>query len=420
MTGSRRTQLAFVILCCALLSGVCERARARHDGALELVHQHLRERGASEVTEVLRTFLFDGETTVHEATLSRDGCVAFFALGTGEVRDVDLAIFTRSGHPLAEDVAQSPYAYARVCGARGLRLYVSATLYAGRGELVLLRVEDAPRGIDRLPEAIQVAVSAGGRAEQVRSVGSAADDLLADLKLEQVEKSLVALGYRAVGTAGMLELRAGNAEGKVYLEAGRCYRIVSHVPVSRGVALEVTTPSGRRRETRAAHDDRADVAVCTEEAGFYVLHIQARPMRGVVVTRVFEHPAVRDPTVRALGDARALAWGEADTVAAARGFRLAPLGEAYVENSVPHTWPVSLEAGHCYAFAVIAEGGASAVDIRLVSGRGTLMARNEGRRGLPLVFACASGNERARLVLRARGREGTVAVWSGKNLVAAP
>jgi hypothetical protein len=190
--------------------------------------------------------------------------------------------------------------------------------------------------------------------------------------------------------------------------------------MSRGLVLELTGPDGRTREARTSQDDRVDVAVCTRQAGWHALHVQARLLRGVVTTRVFEHPGVRDADVVSLGDARALAWAEADTVASARGFRLSSLGEAYVEGSVPHSWPVALEAGHCYALAVVSEGGASAVDVRLVSESGLLLARNEGRRGVPLVFACIARGERARLVLRARMREGTVSVWAGKTRVGDP
>jgi hypothetical protein len=96
---------------------------------------------------------------------------------------------------------------------------------------------------------------------------------------------------------------------------------------------------------------------------------------------------------------------------------------------------------------VAAEGGATAVDLRLVGSDGVLLARNEGRRGVPMVFHCveARGHAReqestargparehegtardpareqpARLVLRSRGRDGTVSLWRGQAPLARP
>ncbi len=420
--------LRWLLVC--VLTAACARSvhaeASRSDGAvtsglLPLIEQHLRAQGATRVSEIARAFLFEGQASVHEVRLERRECVGFLALGTGEVRDVDLAIHTRAGQPLAEDLAQQPMAYARVCGSPGLMMYVSATMYAGRGELMLFRVEHAPRGVERLPEAIQFAVSAGGRAEQTRGVGGAPDELMLDLRLEQAEGALRELGYRAYGRASALELRAGAAEGALILEAQRCYRVVAYVPVSRGVLFDVRapSPSERRWDARTAHDERVELPLCTDVAGVYSVRVQARPMRGVVILRAFEHEAAATPVIRALGAARALTWAEANVVAQARGFELMPLGEAWAESATPHTWPVSLEAGSCYAFAAIAEGGAQAVDVRLVNADGVLVARNEGRRHVPLLFTCASRDEVAKLVLRARGRDGAVSMWWAQNQVPA-
>jgi hypothetical protein len=305
------------------------RAASAEGDPVALARRHLLAQGAREVREVSRTFLFEGQASVHDAQLEQDECVGFLALGIGEVRDVDLAIYARGGQPLAEDVAQQPFAYARVCGARGLPLYVDATLYAGRGELVLLRVDGGPRGVDRLPDEIAFAVSAGGRAEQTRAVGAALDEFALDLKLEQAERTLAALGYRPFGHPIPMELHAGTASGALRLEADHCYQVVAYVPVSRGVALDVTAPDGTKREQRTAHEERVDLPLCAKLSGVYELRVQARPMRGVAVVRAFEHPGVHDPRIVALGDAQALAWAEADQAARARGFKLQLLGEAW-------------------------------------------------------------------------------------------
>jgi hypothetical protein len=410
-----RLGLLWGLAAAALLPRAVSAEDALVSDPVALVRRHLLAQGASDVHEVARSFLFEGQASVHEAELERDQCVAFLALGIGEVRDVDVTLYARSGHPLADDLAQQPYAYARVCGKRGLAFYVDVTLRGGRGEVVLLRVSDAPRGVDRLPQEIRFAVSSGGRAERVRAVGAAPDELVLDLKLDQAARALAPLGYRAFAAATAMEVRAGTSEGALHLEGGRCYRIVAYVPVSRGVAFELTGPDGRKWDTRTAHDDRVDLPVCAQASGNYELRVQSRPMRSVAIVRAFEHPGASAPEIVALGDARALAWAEADVVARSRGFQLSPLGEAWVENSVAQHWPVTLEPGYCYVFAVATEDGAAGLDLRLVGQDGLLLARNEGRRGVPLVFACARGQERAHLMLRARGQDGLMSVWSGKT-----
>lgn len=385
------------------------------EGVNASIVQHLQARGATEVSEVARHFLFEGQSTSHAQRLREDGCVAYLALGLGAVRDVDLGLYTRAGQLIAQDVAIAPYAYARVCGAAGLDIYASATLYAGRGQLQLLRIEQAPRELGRLPDSLPLAVSAGGRLEELRSVGSAIDDLSSEGALAYEERSHAVLGYVPAGAPQVLELRAGNARGQLLLLAGRCYRVALHVPMSRGVALELEGPGGQRWTARSSGENRTSAAVCAPEDGVYAVRAQARPLRGVALLRAFEHPAADLARARQLGDASALAVAEAEYVAAARGLELAPLGHAWVEGGAPLTWSLPLSGPGCYALAVVSEVGAAAVDVRLSDEQGVLLAHNEGRRGVPMVFFCSQGSGPVRLLLKARGPDIRVSVWLGQR-----
>jgi hypothetical protein len=58
------------------------------------------------------------------------------------------------------------------------------------------------------------------------------------------------------------------------------------------------------------------------------------------------------------------------------------------------------------------------VDVRLIDANGVLIARNEGRRKVPLLFTCARQDETMRLVLRSRGQDGAVSVWMAQNQIA--
>ncbi|MDB4988739.1 MAG: hypothetical protein JWN04_3917 [Myxococcaceae bacterium] len=379
------------------------------------VTRHLRERGATEVTEVARAFLFEGQATAAEQHLVRADCVAYLALGVGEVRDVDLALYTRSGQVIAEDAGVAPFAYARACGAAGLDLYASASLYAGRGELVLLRVMHAPRELGRLPSSVPFAVAPGGRLEELRAVGAASDDLSPESALLQEERAQAALGYTPVGAAQVLELRAGLARGQLLLRAAHCYRVMGVVPFSRGVAIELEGNAGGRWSTRSVAEDRSALALCAPSDGSYAVRLQARPLRGVALLRVFEHKTADPALARESGEASALAIAEAKHVAAQRGLVLAQLGSAWIEGSTPLVWSLAIERPGCYAFAAVSEVGAAAIDVRLTNASGRLLAHNEGRRGVPMVFTCAREAGSVRLVMKARGPDLRVSLWRGES-----
>lgn len=403
---------ARVLVCVALLLlALHHRARAAEPSS-ELVRTHFRARGAASVVELTRSFLFEGQSLSRAETLQGDGCVGFFALGLGEVRDVDVGLYTRAGQRVAEDIAAAPYAYARVCGTRGLELYVSATLYAGRGQLVLFRVEGAPRELGRLPK-LPLAVAAGGRLEELRSVGAAADELSAETTLLQEERASLAVGYLPAGPPRALEVRAGAARGQLLLRAGRCYRVSAIVPFSRGIALEVEDAGATRWSSQASAEERATLALCALRDGAHEVRVQARTMRGSALVRAFEHTRVQAERVRELGPAIALGIAEAEYVARARGFELSLLGSAWVEGGAPLVWPLSLERAGCYALAAVSEIGAAAVDLRLTDGNGVLIAHNEGRRGVPMLFACVREPATVRLMLKARGPDLRVSVWRG-------
>jgi hypothetical protein len=213
----------------------------------------------------------------------------------------------------------------------------------------------------------------------------------------------------------MLELRAGNARGQLLLRAGQCYRVGLTVPLSRGVALELQGPRGERWTARTGGDDRTAVAICPPEDAAYVVRVQARPLRGLALVRAFVHPGADPSRARELGDASTLAVAEAEFVAGARGLRLVPLGQAWVESGAPLAWSLPLAEPGCHSLAVISEVGSAAVDVRLSDPSGVLLAHNEGRRGVPMVFFCTRGGGPVRLMLKARGQDLRVSVWLGQS-----
>jgi hypothetical protein len=185
--------------------------------------------------------------------------------------------------------------------------------------------------------------------------------------------------------------------------------------MSRGVGLEIEGPESSHWSTRSNGEDRTSLALCPRSDAAYEVRVQARPMRGMALLRAFEHREVEPAQAREQGEASVLAVAEAQHVARARGLALVQLGSAWVESSAPLVWPLAVERPGCYAVAVVSEVGSAAVDVRLTDADGVLIAHNEGRRGVPMVFACAREAGPVRLLLKARGPDLRVSVWLGQN-----
>jgi hypothetical protein len=418
--GRERAALRFVpaaLALLALLAPIHARALdASRSEALAQVKSHLEARGARDVREVLRDFLFEGESRVHELAAARGGCVGLLALGLGEVRDVDLSLHTVAGQALAEDTAVAPYAYVRACVAANVPLLASVQLYAGRGELVLFAMQEAPRELGRFAEGIPLAMPPGGGIEALRTIGGVPDESPFEGPMLAEERELAELGYVAPGPVVPLLLRGGQATSALVLEAGRCYQVVVLVPFARGVAIKVEAPDGTSWDGRMPAADRAAAFLCTERTGGeFQLRVESRVLRSVALVRAFEHPDVDPRDHESLGAARALGVAEARHVARARGLRVERVGEAWVESAVPLSWPVTLQAGRCYAVWALGERGLASVDVRLVDGAGVLVARTEGPPHGASVFHCASKGGGHRLVLRPRGQDGIVSVWLGST-----
>lgn len=379
----------------------------------ELVARWLEQSGAKRSSEVDRTFLVEGEHRAWPEHRSTAGCVGYLAVGRGEIRDVDLSLHAVGGQVLDEDLGVAPYAYVRACVAEGVDLVVNASMYSGRGELLITRVEDAPRGLRLPPRELALAVAAGGRLEPTREIGRGPDQPSLLTTLTQEEQTLALAGYAAAGPPSTLDVRGGSALGPVLLSEGHCYRVMVRVPLVRGLALELLGPDGSRVELRQPMDEQASLAVCARVSGTYVVRISVRPLRAIALVRAFEHPDAIPEPGRDAGEL--LRTAEARFALSARGFDSRSLGQAWVEGDLSAVLPVSVQEGQCYALAVVTAEDGPIIDIRLTDERGRVVSRDEGRGHVPVVFHCAASSGALRLVVQSRGRSGRIAAWLGSE-----
>lgn len=377
-----------------------------------LIADHFGRAGAGAELLLGRQFLFEGQALVRSVRFERAGCHAAFAWGGVGLRDVDLGIYSQAGQPLSEDRGATPYGYARVCAAAGVTLFVSAQAYAGRGELSLFWVTDAPRMLGRLPEQLPLAVVSGGRVSATRAVGVEAAELSVEAPLLHDERQLAQAGYVALGPPSLLEVRAGLAEGALFLPAQRCFRVVAFVPGARGILFELES-AGQHREARGPDAELLRMSLCQEEAKPVSVRVRTRALRSLAVVRVFEHPGATPADAARYGEERALLLAEARRAAESRGFRLRHLGEAWSEPGVSLSWPVA-EARGCLMVAALPDTGPEP-ELLLTDTSGSVLARNEGRHGISTVFGCAPAGRQLQVLVRGHGGAGPVSLWLGQG-----
>jgi hypothetical protein len=310
---------------------------------------------------------------------------------------------------LAEDRGATPFGYARLCGAAGLPLYVSAQAYAGRGELALFLIEQAPRELGRLPEALPMAVAPGGIASTPRVIGGEEAELSFEAPLLHEERTLADAGYLAIGPSSLIDVRGGLAQGTLLLRGGRCFKVVTFVPGARGLLAEVEGPM-QTRDARSPDAELLRIALCTEADGAYVVRVRTRAMRSLALVRVFEQPLARPDDAARYGEERALLLGEARTLTSERGLELSALGEVWLEGGGKLAWPVDASANRCLLLLALPERGTE-TELRLVDGEGVVLASNEGRHGLPSVYTCPRKDQKLRVLLHGRGVPGPVSLW---------
>jgi len=398
---------ALGIVALLALNAVAGRASAADAVTVE-VARYLKGRGAGEVTLIEQRFLFEGQARALEVSTRAPGCLGFFVIGLGEVRDVDLVLYTVSGLPLDEDVGAAPYAYVRACAEGNEPLVLGISLYAGRGELSIFRVESAPRELGRLPTSIPVAVVAGGLLEPPQAVGESVDEGSMVSLLAAEENGLAGLGYIALGPPELVDLRGGAAAVAPLWIEGHCYRVVVHAPGLRGVSVDIAAEDGGASAMREAGRENVTLPYCARRSGPHPVRVRSAIGSGLSVLRIFEHPQAKPD----LDPAIALAAAEIAHQLEERGFAATHLGDAWIEGRESSRFAAPMVAGECYAAAA---GGAqpTPLDLRLIDPEGRVVSRTEGRSGVPLVYACASKTGVHQVMLTSRGRDQRVAVWLG-------
>lgn len=359
-----------------------------------------------------RAFLAEGQGRAWEFQVDK-GCVGFLAFGRGQVRDVDLALHSTGGLALDEDETVAPYAYVRTCTERAATLYVAARMFSGQGELLLLRVNDAPTALGVLPDALSLAAAPGGRLEPPRDVGPSTRPVTAANRLEATASRLQQLGYRWANVARELRLYQGSAATSVPLEAGRCYLLVAAAAAGTTLLLEAVGPFESQWMARGLGGD-ATLAICGRNNAEYGIRVRSRPGRTAVRLSLFEHPLARIEPGAQVEDGAELARAEARHRLAALGMQTRALGDAWAEPGTNLIWPLKVDKPGCYAVVAVTPRQ-SRVDLRLTDDQGRLLARDDGRARAPTVYFCTEHKGPFRASIRSSTRPQRVTLVLGEG-----
>lgn len=407
-----------------LLASGAGRARAdeRVDALAECVAPSVAAARASGATVSGRpwvAFLREGESTTRSVRLPTAGCYGFLGVGHRRVRDLDLYVHTESGMQLTRDVEIDAHPYVRYCGAEGLRLFVTARMVAGQGELRVTTFANAPPSIPDVERLLAGCAAGGGSVGESVDVGPEPPQATVTQALDALTIRLAALGYRRSGAPVLAQVQAMNRDRRtVHLDGGSCYAIAAVGGTGAvDVDLALLTPEGRPISQDNARDRDALVKVCP--ALSVDMQAEVRIYRGGgdygLQTFVLDEPPVAARPIGVEGGAR-IGYAEVTAQLARRGMDVQPLAWGSLVPGETLAMPVTLDGGQCYAIAGVATSDLAGgdLDLTVTDADGSLVAWDLGAGSTPIAYTCPSATAVLRAVGRVYGAAGRYLVLIGR------
>jgi hypothetical protein len=385
--------------------------------------------GAGPLSVVAAGEAFEGERMGAFVDVPADACLLAYARGSSSVDDLDVAVFSDEGTPLAVDEAPDAHPTVLLCPPHPDRVYVAAHTASGEG-LVAIAAQLVPR--DRAG-AVGRALGARGSVGEGPRPADAWPGL--DDAVRAHRSALGGVWEESRKVALSVDSRAATFVA-LPLDADKCADVVV-VPGEEISLLDVELLDGDGRVLARAHEGGRvrTMTVCSPIATSASLAIRPHVGRGLAAV-VLSHG--RGEIARDLSARPEVAWiAPARSVDAMRDERNAELKKRGYDAptlttngslqlarrvSIPiDTKPIA--AGSCARIDVVAGAPLALVDATLWDDRGALVAQGEGASSVTL-FACARGA--LRLDLETRGRPGPFSVvvrperWKDASFTAQP
>jgi hypothetical protein len=378
-------------------------------GLLEDLPTRVQNAGAGPVSIVAAGEAYEGERLGAFVDVPADACLLVYARASRSVDDLDVAVFSDEGTPLAIDEAPDAHPTTMLCPPHPDRVYVAAHTASGEG-LVAVAAQLVPKA-----SAFAVGRVAGARGSTGEGPRPADSWPGLDEMVREHRKALGGAWEETRKVALSVDARAPTLTALV-LGADECADAV--VFPSEDVALldvEVQDDDGRTIARARESGKARTVTLCSPLAISGSLAIRPHVGRGlaaVVIARARGEVA-RDLTARP-----EIAWvAPAESLDAARSHKndaLAKLG--YEASSSTTNGALALgrrtsltidtraiPARGCARIDVVGGAPLAYVDATLWTDTGKFVAAAEGASGVTL-FACTHGA--LRLDLETRGRPG--------------
>ncbi len=378
-------------------------------GLLEDLPARVQSAGAGPVSIVAAGEAYEGERLGAFVDVPADACLLAYARASKSVDDLDVAVFSDEGTPLAIDEAPDAHPTTMLCPPHPDRVYVAAHTASGEG-LVAVAAQLVPK-----LNASAVGRVAGARGSTGEGPRPADSWPGLDEMVREHRKALGGAWEETRKVALSVDARAPTLTALV-LGADECADAV--VFPSEDVALldvEVLDDDGRTIARARESGKARTVTLCSPIAITGSLAIRPHVGRGlaaVVIARAHGEVA-RDLTARP-----EIAWvAPAESVDAARSRRndaLAKLGYDAPSTTTNGTLALGrrtsltidtrvVPARGCARIDVVAGAPLAYVDATLWTDAGRFVGAAEGANGVTL-FACTHGS--LRLDLETRGRPG--------------
>ncbi len=369
--------------------------------------------GAGPLSVVAAGEAYEGERMGAFVDVPADACLLSYARGSSSVDDLDVAVFSDEGTPLAVDEAPDAHPTVLLCPPHPDRVYVAAHTASGEG-LVAVAAQLVPRDKAAVVGRALGARGSVGEGPRPADAWPGLDDTV---RAHRATLGGVWEDFRKVALS--VDSRAPTYVA-MPLEADKCIDIVV-VPGDEVSLLDVEALDGEGRVLARAREGgrmRA-LTLCSPVAMSGTLAIRPHVGRGLAAV-VLAHG--RGEIARDLSTRPEIAWAApARGIDATRSDRNAELSKRGYDApmltlngtlplgrrvSVPIDTKV-IPAGACARIDVVAGAPLALVDASLWDDAGALVASDEGASSVTL-FACARGA--LRLDLETRGRPGPFSV----------
>ncbi|MBK8169214.1 MAG: hypothetical protein IPK60_02580 [Sandaracinaceae bacterium] len=232
--------------------------------------------GFRPTTDESRGFLVGGENTTVRVHVDQGSCVAFTAVTSPGIHDLDATMFSAEGDVLTEDVEEDSHPTAIVCAPSNAArdVYVALRAYDGAGAYLCAAFTG--------PEArlADVARAIGG---QPGVAGNSSTDVQEDAREREFGIGASRRGLETMRDTVAITLAAGQAvRVPVQVEAGHCYAVAAFAGNGlRNVDLRMLDERDRELVRDVGPQGDSAVQFCADRASQWVAEVTASAGSGI-------------------------------------------------------------------------------------------------------------------------------------------